>query len=151
MNPRQEVKSAAVECVARMTASVRASTGKPDSYQLDLYTLADKALADEPYETVVEMARDLLIYKGRQSCSSQVRAPKYLEADIPSGTFPRAVPIDNKGSSVYVDFWHATREQIALAIGERKAMAVGCAVRANSIAMLDEMMSIETDEPGELE
>jgi hypothetical protein len=136
-----------------MAASVRASTGKPDSYQLDLYTLADKALADEPYETLVEMARDLLIYKGRQACNSGIQAPKYLGADAPSGKYPRAIPVDNKKTSVYVDFWHATREQLALAIGDRKSMALGCAVRAQNIAQLDEESAVleGSEAAGELE
>jgi len=116
------------ERIAEMSASVREACGNADSDQFDLYSLAYDAIRHASPEVIGALAVELLVHKGRQAAGSQVRPPAWIQ-DAPSGKFPRAVPVDNKGTSTYVDFWHATPQQIALAIGSRRMMEEGLGYR----------------------
>jgi len=91
------------ERIAEMSASVREACGNADSDQFDLYSLAYDAIRHASPEVIGALAVELLVHKGRQAAGSQVRPPAWIQ-DAPSGKFPRAVPVDNKGTSTYVDF-----------------------------------------------
>jgi len=95
-----------------------------------------------------QLAVELLVHKGRQAAASQVKAPEYLGPEAPVGKFPRSVPIDNKGTSTYIDFWHATPKQIALAIGSRRMMEEGLGYRVMELqGRFAAMVELESAEP----
>jgi len=143
-NKENPAQIEAAEIVAEMSASVRQSCGQVESGQFDLYQLAAQALAGADQAAVLALAVELLVHKGRQAAGSQVRAPEWMK-DAPSGKFPRSVPIDNKGTSTYVDFWHATPQQIALAIGSRRMMEEGLGYRVMDLqAQLAAMVELES-------
>jgi len=147
--PESTTAELAGERIAEMSASVRESCGQADSAQFDLYQLAYDAIRHASPEVIGALAVELLVHKGRQAAGSHVKAPAWIQ-DAPSGKFPRAVPVDNKGTSTYVDFWHATPTQVALAIGSRRMMEEGLGYRIlalqEQLAALVELESPATPE-----
>ena len=136
------------ERIAEMSASVREACGEADSGQFDLYQLAYDAIRHASPEVIGALAVELLVHKGRQAAASQVKAPEYLGPEAPVGKFPRSVPIDNKGTSTYIDFWHATPKQIALAIGSRRMMEEGLGYRVMELqGRFAAMVELESAEP----
>jgi len=147
-NKENPAQIAASEVVAEMTDSVRRSCGQADSSAFDLYQLAAGALKDVDNDVMIALAVELLVHKGRQAAASQVKAPEYLGPEAPVGKFPRSVPIDNKGTSTYIDFWHATTKQIALAIGSRRMMEEGLGYRVMELqGRFAAMVELESAEP----
>src|SRR6478672_6899155 len=147
-NKENPAQIAAAEVVAEMTDSVRRSCGQAASSAFDLYQLAAGALKDVDTDVMIALAVELLVHKGRQAAASQVKAPEYLGPEAPVGRFPRSVPIDNKGTSTYIDFWHATPQQIALAIGSRRMMEEGLGYRVMELqGRFAAMVELESAEP----
>src|SRR3954468_8146861 len=105
--------------------------------EFSLEELAAVAVASADYETLVRMATDMLLHKGRQHCGGKVRRPEIVSDGVVSdegrGRFPRAVPVDRRGTSTWVGWAFSDPTQRYEAAQRRLAQASGLDVEATRI------------------
>jgi hypothetical protein len=105
--------------------------------EFSLEELAGVAVASADHDTLVRMAMDMLLHKGRQHCGGKVRRPEIVSDGVVSdesrGRFPRAVPVDRRGTSTWVGWNFSDSNQRYDAAQRRLAQASGLDVEATRI------------------
>ena len=78
--------------------------------EFSLHEVAEVTLAGLEEPVLLELAKDLILHKGRQHCGGKIRRPDGDEgvvSDANRGKFPRAVPVDRRGTSKFVGWGSA--------------------------------------------
>ena len=104
--------------------------------EFSLHEVAEVTLAGLEEPVLLELAKDLILHKGRQHCGGKIRRPDGDEgvvSDANRGKFPRAVPVDRRGTSKFVGWGSADIVQRNEAAQRRAAQARGLEVEAGRI------------------
>jgi len=104
--------------------------------EFSLHEVAEVTLAGLEESVLLQLAKDLILHKGRQHCGGKIRRPDGDEgvvSDANRGKFPRAVPVDRRGTSKFVGWGSADIVQRNEAAQRRAAQARGLEVEAGRI------------------
>jgi hypothetical protein len=134
MTQSEEIRSQTDATYARMRSVIDTMASIPGSFNLE--ELAQIVVNAASTETLVRMAMDMLLHKGRQHCGGKIRRPDGEEgvmSDGSRGRFPRAVPVDRRGTSTWVGWAFSDEAQRFDAAHRRAAQANGLGVEAQRI------------------
>jgi hypothetical protein len=126
---------AAVRAYDLMRNEVSAAVTHP--FPFDLSELAHRVLASLDQDALAQIVVDALIHKGRQHCGGKVRRPDGEEgviSDVDRGRFPRAVPVDRRGTSTWIGWQWSDVTQRFDAASRRSSQALGLQTEADRIA-----------------
>jgi hypothetical protein len=130
----EEARNQADATYARMRTLIDTMASVPGEFNLE--ELAGLAVSMASTEALVRMAMDMLLHKGRQHCGGKIRRPDGEEGvmnDEDRGRFPRAVPVDRRGRSVWVGWEFSDGAQRYDAAHRRLAQSRGLDVEAQRI------------------
>jgi len=130
----EEARNHADETYARMRTLIDTMSSVPGEFNLE--ELAGLAVSMADYDALVRMAMDMLLHKGRQHCGGKIRRPDGEEGvmnDEDRGRFPRAVPVDRRGRSIWVGWEFSDGAQRYDAAHRRLAQSRGLDVEAQRI------------------
>lgn len=113
--------------------------------EFSLHEVAEVTLAGLEESVLLELAKDLILHKGRQHCGGKIRRPDGDEgvvSDANRGRFPRAVPVDRRGTSTFIGWGASDLVQRNEAANRRAAQSRGLRVEADRItAVVDAQIS----------
>jgi hypothetical protein len=134
MTQNEEARSHADDTYARMRSLIDTMASVPGEFSLE--ELAGLAVSMADYDALVRMAMDMLLHKGRQHCGGKIRRPDGEEGVISDGSrgrYPRAVPVDRRGTSTWVGWAYSDEAQRTDAAHRRAAQANGLGIEAQRI------------------
>jgi hypothetical protein len=134
MTQNEEARSHADDTYARMRSLIDTMASVPGEFSLE--ELAGLAVSMADHDALVRMAMDMLLHKGRQHCGGKIRRPDGEEGvmnDEDRGRFPRAVPVDRRGRSVWVGWEFSDGAQRYDAAHRRSAQSRGLDIEAQRI------------------
>lgn len=134
MTQSEEARSQADATYARMRSLIDTMASVPGEFNLE--ELAGLAVSMADTDALVRMAMDMLLHKGRQHCGGKIRRPDGEEGvmnDEDRGRFPRAVPVDRRGRSVWVGWEYSDGAQRYDAAHRRSAQSRGLDIEAQRI------------------
>jgi hypothetical protein len=134
MTQNEEARSHADDTYARMRSLIDTMASVPGEFSLE--ELAGLAVSMADHDALVRMAMDMLLHKGRQHCGGKIRRPDGEEgvmSDGGRGRYPRAVPVDRRGTSTWVGWAYSDEAQRFDAAHRRAAQANGLGIEAQRI------------------
>jgi hypothetical protein len=134
MTQNEEARSHADDTYARMRSLIDTMASVPGEFSLE--ELAGLAVSMADHDALVRMAMDMLLHKGRQHCGGKIRRPDGEEGVISDGgrgRYPRAVPVDRRGTSTWVGWAYSDEAQRIDAAHRRAAQANGLGIEAQRI------------------
>jgi hypothetical protein len=129
-----QARTHADDTYARMRSLIDTMASVPGEFSLE--ELAGLAVSVADYDALVRMAMDMLLHKGRQHCGGKIRRPDGEEGVISDGgrgRYPRAVPVDRRGTSTWVGWAYSDEAQRSDAAHRRSSQARGLGIEAQRI------------------
>ncbi len=130
----EAARNHADDTYSRMRALIDTMSSVPGEFSLE--ELAELAVSMADHDALVRMAMDMLLHKGRQHCGGKIRRPDGEEGVISDGgrgRYPRAVPVDRRGTSTWVGWAYSDEAQRFDAAHRRAAQANGLGIEAQRI------------------
>ncbi len=130
----EAARNHADDTYARMRALIDTMSSVPGEFSLE--ELAGLAVSMADHDALIRMAMDMLLHKGRQHCGGKIRRPDGEEGVISDGgrgRYPRAVPVDRRGTSTWVGWAYSDEAQRFDAAHRRAAQANGLGIEAQRI------------------
>jgi len=130
----EAARNHADDTYARMRTLIDTMSSVPGEFSLE--ELAGLAVSMADHDALIRMAMDMLLHKGRQHCGGKIRRPDGEEGVISDGgrgRYPRAVPVDRRGTSTWVGWAYSDEAQRFDAAHRRAAQANGLGIEAQRI------------------